>query len=311
MGGQRTDQTGVGTFRRFDRADPAVVRRVDVAHGEASALTGETTWAQGADAALVGELSQGVGLIHELAQLAGAEELLDRRHQGLGVHQLGRGEALGLTHGHAFLDDPLEAVQAHAHLVLQQFAHGANAAVAEVVDVIEGGAAHIELEVDQVIDRAQHVLRREGAGGVGDRETQLLVDLVATNAAQVVALGIEEAAVQQGLTTAHRGRFTRTQLLVELEQGLVFGSDAFIVGRFNRLLVVLGVPQLVEHVVVRQADGPHQHVGVDLAGLVDANVQQIVLVGLEFQPGAAVGDQAGVEGLTAVLVLLVFEVDTG
>ena len=67
--------------------------------------------------------------------------------------------------------------------------------------------------------------------------------------------------------------------------------------------------QLVENVVVRQADRPHQHVGVDLAGFVDPHMQQIVLVGFKFQPGTPVRDEAGVEGLTAVLVLLVLEID--
>ena len=119
MGSQGTDQAGIGAFRRFDRADAAVVGGVNVAHGEAGPLPGETAWAEGADAALVGEFGQGVGLVHELTQLAGAEELLDRRHQGLRVHQLGRGERIGLANGHPFLDDPLQSVEAHPNLVLQ------------------------------------------------------------------------------------------------------------------------------------------------------------------------------------------------
>ena len=81
-------------------------------------------------------------------------------------------------------------------MVLQQFADGANAAIAEVVDVIEGGAAHIELKIDQVINRGEHIFGRERAHRIGDREAQLFVDLVATNPAQVVALGIEETAMQ-------------------------------------------------------------------------------------------------------------------
>ena len=178
-----------------------------------------------------------------------------------------------------------------------------------MVDVVEGGPAHIELQIDQVINRAEHVLRREGAGGIRNGEPQLLVDLVATHATQVVALRIEEAAVQQGLAATDGGGLTRPQFFVELQQGLIFRGNALVVGRLDRLLVVLGMAQLVENVVVRQANGPHQHVGVDLAGLVNANVQQIVLIGFELQPGTPVGDQAGVEGLAAVLVLLVLEVD--
>ncbi len=49
--------------------------------------------------------------------------------------------------------------------------------------------------------------------------------------------------------------------------------------------------------------------GIDLAGFVHPYVQQIVLIGFKFQPGATVGDQAGVEGLTAVLILFILEVN--
>ena len=110
MGGQGTDQASIGAFRSFDRTDAAVVGRVNIADGESSPLPGKTPRAEGTDPALVGELRQGVGLVHELAQLAGAKELLDGRHQGLGVHQLGRGEGIGFPHGHPFFNDPLEAV---------------------------------------------------------------------------------------------------------------------------------------------------------------------------------------------------------
>ncbi len=69
--------------------------------------------------------------------------------------------------------------------------------------------------------------------------------------------------------------------------------------------------QLVEDIVVRQADGPHHHVGVDLAGFINPHMQQVVFIGLKLQPGTTVGDQAGVVGAATVFVLLIFEVDTG
>ena len=203
MGSQGVDQTGVGTFRRLNRAETAVVGGVNVADSEAGTLTGETAGSESRDAALVGELSQRVRLVHELAQLAGAEELLDRRHQGLGIDQLCWGQRIGFSDGHPFLDDPLETVQTHTNLVLQEFTHGTHAAVAEVVDVIEAGAADIKLQVDQVIEGGEHVLMGEGAHRIGDGETQLLVDLVAADPTEVVALGIEETGLQQLLTTTH------------------------------------------------------------------------------------------------------------
>ena len=250
VGGQGVDQTGVRAFRRLDRAETAVMGGMDITDSKAGALPGETTRSKGRNAALVGQLSQRVRLIHELAQLAGAEELLDRRHQWLGVHQLRRGERIGLADRHPLLDDSLEAVEAHPHLVLQQLAHGTNAAVAQVIDVVEAGATDIQLEVDQVVEGGEHVLMGEGAHRVGDGEAELFVDLVATNPAEVVALGVEEAGLQELLTAAHRGWFTRTQFLVKLQQGLVFRADALIIRGINRLFVELRVTQLIEHVVV-------------------------------------------------------------
>ena len=61
---------------------------MDIANSKTGTLPGEATWTEGRNTALVGELSQGIGLIHELAQLTGAKEFLNRRHEGLWIHQL-------------------------------------------------------------------------------------------------------------------------------------------------------------------------------------------------------------------------------
>ena len=87
MGGQGANQTGVRAFWRFDRANPAMVAGVNVPHREARPLPGQTAGAEGTQTALVGQLRQRISLIHELGQLAGAEELLNRRHQGFRVDQ--------------------------------------------------------------------------------------------------------------------------------------------------------------------------------------------------------------------------------
>ncbi len=68
-GRERVDETDVGTFRRLDRADAAVVRGMHVAHFEASTLARETTWAQRRQTPLVRDLRERVGLVHELREL--------------------------------------------------------------------------------------------------------------------------------------------------------------------------------------------------------------------------------------------------
>ncbi len=106
---QRTDQTDVGALGGLDRTHPAVVAGVHVADLEAGALTGQTTGAQRRQATLVGQARQRVVLVHELAQLAGAEELLDGRHDGTDVDQGLRRDRLNVLGGHPLPDDPLHA----------------------------------------------------------------------------------------------------------------------------------------------------------------------------------------------------------
>jgi hypothetical protein len=156
---QRVDQADVRTFRRLDRADAAVVGRVHVAHLEAGALAGQTARAEGRDAALVGDLGQRVGLVHELRQLAGTEELLDRRADRLGVDQVVRHQVVGFGLRQALLDGALDAHQTGAELVLGQFADRAHTAVAEVVDVVDFAAAVAQL--DQNLDDFDDVTRRQ------------------------------------------------------------------------------------------------------------------------------------------------------
>ncbi len=66
---QRRDEPDVRAFRRLDRADPSVVRRVDVAHLKARALPRQPAGPERRQSPLVRDLGQGVRLIHELRQL--------------------------------------------------------------------------------------------------------------------------------------------------------------------------------------------------------------------------------------------------
>ena len=141
---ERADQTDVRTFRRFDGADAAIVRRVHVADFESGALTRKTARSQGRKTPLVRDLRQRVGLIHELRELAGTEELADGRHHRFGVDQVVRhGRRHFLVHRHLFLDGAFHAHQADAELVFEQFAHRAHAAVAQVVDIVDVEFARI------------------------------------------------------------------------------------------------------------------------------------------------------------------------
>src|SRR5690606_9842457 len=126
----------VRAFRRLNRAHAAVVRRVDVADLVAGALTRQTTRAEGRQTTLVRQAGQRVVLVHELRQLAGAEELLQRRGDRTDVDQGLRRDRLDVLGRHPLAHDALHPGQAGAELVLDELADGAHAAVAEVVDVV-------------------------------------------------------------------------------------------------------------------------------------------------------------------------------
>ena len=160
--GKRGDQPDVRAFRRFDRADAAVMRGVHVAHFEPGALAGQAAWPEGRETPLVRDLRQRVGLVHELRKLARPEELADGGHHRLGVHQVVRhGRGHFLVDRHLFLDGALHAHQADAELVFQQLAHRAHAAVAQVIDVVHRADAPAQLQ--QVLDGGAEIFRIERA----------------------------------------------------------------------------------------------------------------------------------------------------
>ena len=120
-----------------------------VAHLEAGPLASQTARAKRRETPLVGDLGQRVGLVHELRELRGAEELAHRGGRRLGVDQILRHDGVDIDRRHALLDRALHAQQADAVLVLHQFADRAHAAIAEMVDVVD-----LALAVAQVDQRA-------------------------------------------------------------------------------------------------------------------------------------------------------------
>ena len=132
---------------------------VYVAHVEGGAVAVEASGTERGQLALVRELRDGVGLIHELRQLRGAEEFADHRRNGAHVDEPRRGNFVGILRRHALFDEPFKARDAHAQLILQKLAHAAHAAVAEVVDIVDGADAVAEVEVGR--NGGDHVVYRD------------------------------------------------------------------------------------------------------------------------------------------------------
>ena len=110
-----------------------------VADFESGAVTIQTAWPEGGQAAFVGQFGQRICLVHELAQLTAAEEVTHEGGQGFRIDEFGWGHALDIDveQGHAFFDEAFGAAEADPALIGEQFTHGPHAAGAEVVDVVE------------------------------------------------------------------------------------------------------------------------------------------------------------------------------
>ena len=218
-GGQRVDQTDVRAFRRFNRADTAIVGGVNVADFEAGALTGKTARPERRHAALVGDFGQRVGLIHELRKLAGAEELAHGGHGGLGVDQVVGHDSRDVHARHTLLDGALHTQEADAVLVFQQFADRAHAAVAEVVDIVNLALA--VLEVHQFLDDREDILGAQGGDRVLAIKRKTHVQLHTAHSGKVVAVAIEEQAGKQGLGGLARWRLAGAHNAIDVGQGVV------------------------------------------------------------------------------------------
>ena len=228
-----------------------------------------------------------------------------------------------VTDRHALLDDPLHADQAHAELVLQQLAHGPHAAVAEVVDVVgDLLLARRVVQLDELAEEGDEVaLLQDPQLPLPDAledvlliAAEALVDLIASDAAEVEPARVEEQALQQVARVVDGRGIARPDAAVELEErvlGLVRGvlvesrlhvavlgvvvdiSEHLHEGALLGFAVVLGALEL------RQLQGLEQNGHGDLALAVDLDRQEVLRRGLDLQPRAAVGDELGAEQLAA------------
>ena len=349
------DETDVRTFGGLDRADAAVVRGVHVAHLEAGAVAVETARPERGETTLVRQFRERVDLVHELRELAAREEVADHRRQSLRIDELLRGDRVHalVIEGHALAHQALGAGEAHTALVGEEFAHGADAAGTEVVDVVDDAVALAEL--DEILGGLDDVLGIQDTGLEVGLEAELLVDLVAADAAEIVALRIEEEALEEGLGVGGGRRLAGTEALVDFLERLLLVAGRVLLERTDDHALVVGgvdhahgrdlvllegaddglgewlegagendtllriddvldedeggdvldveglgdleVLDLVEEIedvdVAGVADGAEQRRDEELpatAAAIEIDVEEIVVVELDLEPGAAIGD---------------------
>ena len=262
------------------------------------------------------EPGERVRLVHELRQLRGAEELLQRRDHGPDVDDRLRRDRVHVLRGHPLADDALHPVEPDAERLLDQLADGAQPAVAEVLVLVELAADRVAREhdrvggvvlrlrvdaeqvgqLDELLDEREDVLRRQHAHVVGHVDAEPLVQLVAADLRQVVALRVEEERLEQVPRVVERRRLTRALLLEDLDQRLVLARGGILlerVGDVDRVpeelhdrLVRAGV-ELPARRRVLLRERAQQRRDRQLALPVDARVDDALLVDLELEPRAA------------------------
>ena len=204
------------------------------------------------------DLGERVGLVHELGELRAAEELAHGRRHRLGVDQVVRHRRIDLDRAHPLAHGTLHAEQADAELVLHQLADRAHPAVAQMVDVVDLAAAVLDL--DQRADDLEDVLGAQHAQRVVRLHVETGVHLHPADGREVVALGIEDQAVEEGLGRLQRRRLARAQHAVDVEQRLLaargavehqrvadVGADAEMVDVEHRDLGHAGLAQAAQH----------------------------------------------------------------
>ena len=145
---------------------------------------------------------------------------------------------------------------------------------------------------DEVADRRDDVVDGQRRLAELAHDTELLVQLVATDLGQVVALAVEVEVVEEGLGGLLGRRLARTQLAVDVEQGVVLARRVVLLeGEPDRLVLAEGL----EDLLVGPTQGLEQDGHRLLALAVDAYPDHVALVDLELEPGAAARDDLGGE----------------
>ena len=203
---------------------------------------------------------------------------------------------------HALAHDALHTAHADTELVGDELAHGTDAAVAKVVDVVGLEAVLACSKGQQVAKGGNDVLVGKDGDILGGVQTELLVDLIAANTSKVVALRVEQQALEQAAGSIHGGRLARTQATVDLDEGVLASKGGI---ALDGALDDVGVTQQLVDIVVGHSDtqGAQEHGGRLLALTVDGNHELVALVNLELEPGAAGRDDLRLVDLLAAIHL--------
>src|SRR5690606_21214012 len=245
IGRQRVDQTDVRTLWRLDGTYTTVVSRVYVAHFESSTLAREAAWPKSRYTALVGNFGQRVVLVHELGQLAGTEEFLDRGSYRLRIDHILRHQAFGISHAQSLLHCALDAYKTDTELILGHLAHRADATVTQVIDIVH--RAKTVANRHQGLENVDAVVGAQYWRAFALGPAQPAVELHAADSGQVIALCREEQVGKQVLRGVLRGRLAGAHHAIDFHQRLQFGIggiDAQRLGNERTAIQLIGIDGL-------------------------------------------------------------------
>ena len=120
-----------------------------VANLKTRSLTAKPTGAQGRKTAFMRKLRQWVMLIHKLRKLGRTEEFFYCRHNGANIDKGLRRYYIHILNGHSLAHNALHTSKTNAELILQKFAHRTNAAIAQVIYIIN--RTHAIHKIKQII----------------------------------------------------------------------------------------------------------------------------------------------------------------
>ena len=305
VGRERTDESDVRTFRRFDRTHTSIVRWMHVTDFEASAITRETARSERRETSLMCKTREWIGLIHELRELGCSEELLDRCSHWTDVDQGLRRDRLDILCRHTFLDHALHTRETGSDLVLDQLTDATKAAVSEVVDIVDldtdltASLVHLTavvhegvatVECCEISDRRDDVLDSEEILRQFVLDTELLVDLVAADLRKVIALRIEIEILDELESGFLRWRLTRTHLAIDIEECVVLIVDGVLLKSSHD---GWEVTELTANLIIT----PTKRLQEDGDGLltltIDTDACEILLVDLELEPSTTAWDDLG------------------
>ena len=164
----------------------------------------------------MGDFRQRVGLVHELRQLARAEEFAHRSSRRFGVDQVLRHDRVDLDGRHPLFDRAFHPQQADAVLIFHQFANRTHPAVAEVVDVVDLALAITQF--GQGFDTSNNIGTVKRALGIRAAQIQTHVHFHPANSRQIITLGIKEQRVEQLACRFNGRRLARTHHAVDVHQ---------------------------------------------------------------------------------------------